>query len=1186
MDIPRASPRNTQRQPPPKSGQHSRQASSAVPVARTTVKSVGQTNWSPATESSVTKSSSWSSSTETSDEKPSLKGSHISKAVDDFQRPQSRRRNGTGSVKSRGEDTDEQSKMDRRNESTTRNAQEGTSSAVRDIKRPEEFQHRKSTTSLPQRTSRRQDTGPGPPVPVPRRDISPRPATPVDTTPQTNDPMDLTATSVKDRVLLATVTHCTELSRKGDPHPRHALILRKSMVKDVVSILCGPVSERSAATPAERCDGIVQPLTRPSLSPSTKPRPAPRSPYLKKSNGTNDERAQIAETSGEHAPSSTTDTPYVTAASSPLVAPEASSLPSLRGERRTTCCNPDLLHDESVNDSLRGTRISSPEQKAAKPSIVELDKQPLSLSHKMSDAGSKKLKAAPENVNGVAAESAATSSKRSSYVTAGETINKLKEEPRAADNAKGAAVTNYGGRPVTVTQEGKRKSQQGSDKARPDNDGTAVQKCSKSTTAQKSSHTGLWPAGTAAKALTVEKQIVENTDQLVPKGEAVNNVHKPPVANEGKRMTNESPDGEKQAKSVKIAPEQLLTSLEVNDTSQGSTKTTRGHFVRCRSPCLWFEDCRAATERVTTLICLVLAVVILYFVARPMYVREVVVQADEVTPCQDEWCDRLGLWLLPNKSNLAKEPCVDFYGYVCYDWTVGRENKPLLGDVAETAYRMISDRIEKSTLPPEMRNDLDMFVAFIKVCLADPSFNDTVSEWMSLIRYELGKDFLVLRDWNLSRIVQATIKHNLIYGLPTIMGLRVGRSHFQPTQARLFLSVDGCFITLFSLSSGDSRAIESLIGEIIDELPEFRDVINAVTQVKRLALAINLIRGKLTEELMSCRNLHVIVRGVDSSTWLKEINRYVPVNATLNNASVLHVREVTSHGELQRVLLERPFEITALYINLIMVGQILQYRQRHAAYVDSKLHVCMHASRDAFRNQWSKLMMDVAGLHVMVKYLENLFKDIKHGLVNDLRARNVTGLSMLAVGALLNKTQLRPLIDFKIENDTVYRAPQLSIGYHMPQYLVQTSAFQTKRSFHQIMDEYSLVSNKEPFTLIPKYNINDLSISVHFFMLFPPVFYVYREEQFHNFATLGVLMALELIREAGRRSLLNSRAAAQSGQTCGLQPATGNDTQIQELLVWELGVSAALRSLDIYAKRTMSPPRDATLRTATEDGVL
>ncbi|KAH7940317.1 hypothetical protein HPB52_023031 [Rhipicephalus sanguineus] len=512
-----------------------------------------------------------------------------------------------------------------------------------------------------------------------------------------------------------------------------------------------------------------------------------------------------------------------------------------------------------------------------------------------------------------------------------------------------------------------------------------------------------------------------------------------------------------------------------------------------------------------------------------MYVREAAAPIDKAAPCLDEWCDRLGLWLLPNKSNFAKDPCHNFYEYVCYDWSVGREDTSFLGSVVGSAYNIISDRIARSTMPALTRNDLDLFVAFTKVCLADPSFNDSVSEWMSLIRYEMGDDFLVLRSWNWSRIVQATIRHNLLYGLPTIAGVRVGRTQHQPNRAGLFLSVDACLITLFSLSSGDTPAIVSLLTEIIDELPEFGDVVNAATQVKRLALAINLKRGAPFEEKMSCRSLGAIARGVDASTWLKEINRYVPANMTLDNDSDVRIREVTRHSDLYHAFEGRPPAIRALYINLLTVGQILQYRQSHATNVLPKLRVCMHASRNAFRNLWVKLVMDVAGL------------------------------------------QLRPLSGPTVENDTVYRAPQLSIGYHMPQYLVQTSAFQVKRSYNQFIDEYSLSGDREAINLKPTYNVDDLTISVHFFLLFPPVFYVYREEQFHNFATLGVLLALELIREAGRRSLLDWQAAAERGQTCRLEPATGSDAQIKELFIWELAVGAALRSLEIYAKRTMSP---------------
>lgn len=581
----------------------------------------------------------------------------------------------------------------------------------------------------------------------------------------------------------------------------------------------------------------------------------------------------------------------------------------------------------------------------------------------------------------------------------------------------------------------------------------------------------------------------------------------------------------------------------------------------------WLEDCRSACENVTTVVAFVLVVVILYGVARPMYVRESSAQVNAVAPCHDEWCDRLGLWLLPNKSHQEKDPCDDFYERVCYEWNVGRENTSFVSSVVDSAYSIISERISRSPMPPVTRNDLDQFVAFIKVCLADPSFNDTVSEWMSLIRYEMRDDFLVLQTWNWSRMIQAVIKKSLLYGLQTIVGVRVGHRQDDPNKAGLFLSVDGSLISLFSLTSNDTRAIMSLLREIIDELPEFRNVTNAATQVKRMALAVHLKkRGRLVMGSMTCQNLSFIARGVEASTWLEEINRYVPAASRLDRYSIVHSYETIHLRDLFSALEEYPIETRALYINVLMVGQILQYRYDHATRMLPKLRVCMHASRNAFRNQWAKLMMDAAGLRVQVKYLGSLFENVKEGVILHLERRKVSDLTKLAVAALVNKTKLRPMSSVKTQNDAIYRAPQLAIGYHMPQYFLQTSAFQSQRSINQLVDAYGLIDDKGENTLKPMYNMNDLTIGVHFLLLFPPVFYVYREEQFHNFATLGVLLALELIREAGRRSLLDWRVANASAR-CHVD----SESDARELFNWELALGSALGSLEMYARQRMSP---------------
>ncbi|KAH7933932.1 hypothetical protein HPB49_019326 [Dermacentor silvarum] len=555
---------------------------------------------------------------------------------------------------------------------------------------------------------------------------------------------------------------------------------------------------------------------------------------------------------------------------------------------------------------------------------------------------------------------------------------------------------------------------------------------------------------------------------------------------------------------------------------------------------MWLEECRFACEGASTVVALVLVALILYAVARPMYVHDSAAQVITLQSCRGDWCDRLGLWLLPNKSNPEKDPCDNFYERVCYDWNMGRENTSFVRGVVDSAYSFIIGRISRSSMPSLIRNDLDRFVAFLRVCMADPSFNDTVSEWMSLIRYELGDDFLVLRQWNWSRLMQAAIKMSLVYGLQTIVDVRVGRRQDKPDKAGLFLLVDGCLISLFSLNRSDTRAIMSLLREIIDELPEFRDVTNAATQVKDIAYFIHLKRKEPVKKTMLCQNLGSIVRGVDASTWLREINRYVPANMSLENDCIVHTHEATDHRNLFPALEEYPAETRALYINVLVVGQVLRYRYSYVTRAMSKLHVCMHASRDAFRHLWVKLMMDAAGLQVQVRYLSRLFEDIKQGVIAHLERREGSNVTKLAMVALINKTKLRPISSAKIENEGIYRTPELAIGYHMPQYYLQT---------------------------------------VPFLLLFPPVFYVYRDEQYHNFATLGVLLALELIREAGRRSLLDWRAANESAQ-CRTElylrlPGTGSDEPAQqaatEVFMWELAVRAALRSLEKYAKQSMSP---------------
>ncbi|XP_065300390.1 uncharacterized protein [Dermacentor albipictus] len=1009
------------------------------------------------------------------------------------------------------------------------------------------------------------------------------------------------------------------------------------------------------------------PLKRSSLSPTAKPLCAPRSLSVQKPNQANDRQRQTKfSTAGENGLSAITDTPCFTAMTSlspPDVAKPASLLldsrakteatpskakrvlerppnsftvqevpqlvnstkdsaaskctgqgnqpggsvvPSWREKlkRRSTCCAPDVRHDESVNDSLRGTRFSSSEQKVLERSEIESREQPPVFPNKTSDVDLEKLKTHSENMNGATAP-VTTWLKMAN--DAGETMppKKLTKEPRAVGNAKTTALRDEGTRITSVITKVRDKDEKGGEKSRQgdlvadkrrshpvtdDVSYTMAQKSSRSTAAKRSVQTGFESAGGnfgTLKVLLAGKQVVENLEVSVPNVDASTGAQKLPAVNdsakdlEGTKATSEVLNGEKRdpslrAKAVKILAEHTAISpspLVSNEDSQEEAQS-----IKLDEGDMWLEECRFACEGASTVIALVLVVLILYGVARPMYVRDSDAQIIRLQSCHGEWCDRLGLWLLPNKSNPEKDPCENFYERVCYEWSMGRENTTFVRSVVDYAYNFVIGRISRSPMPSFIRNDLDQFVAFLKVCMSDPSFSDTVSGWMSLIRYELGDDYLVLRQWNWSRIMQAVIKKSLVYGLQTIVDVRVGRRPDKPDKAGLFLSVDGCIISLFSLNRSDTRAIMSLLREIIDELPEFQYVTDAAAQVKDIAFSIHQKRKEPVKKSMLCQNLESIARGVDTSTWLSEINQYVSANMSLENDCIVQTHETTDYRNLFPTLEEYPTEIRALYINVLMVGQVLRYRYSYVTHMLSKLHVCMHASRGAFRHLWVKLMMDAAGLQVQVRYLSNLFEGVKQEVIAHLERIEGSKVTKVAMVALINKTELRPISSAKIMNESLYRYPQLVVGYHMPQYFLQTLAAQAKRSVNQVMDEDSMIDFKGEAILKPTYNTDDLTISVPFLLLFPPVFYVYREEQFHNFATLGVLLALELVREAGRRSLLDLRAANENAR-CRIQrylrlPGTGSVDPAQhdatEVFMWELAVRAALSSLENYTEQSMS----------------
>ncbi|KAK8774956.1 hypothetical protein V5799_010511 [Amblyomma americanum] len=683
-----------------------------------------------------------------------------------------------------------------------------------------------------------------------------------------------------------------------------------------------------------------------------------------------------------------------------------------------------------------------------------------------------------------------------------------------------------------------------------------------------------------AKVLLMGEQASNSSVLGESKIDAPSDVRKPPGAgsDDAERHTTEgnAPDGRGHerrppAKAVKIAHR---TSLIENEEILEATQLLKRREVNA-----WLENCRLACENLSSMVALVLVVLIIFHVARPMYVGDSVPEVVALRTCYDQWCDRLGLRVLPNKSNQGRDPCGNFYLRVCYEWNVGHENTGFVGGVIDSAYGYTRDRIYRSQMPAVVRNDLDHFVIFLRVCLEDAHFQAPLSEWMALIRYELRHDFLVKPHWNWSRMVRSVIKKSLVDGLQTIVGVRVGRQE-RSQKADLFLFVDGCLLSLLSVKTNQTRVVASLLAEIIDELPEFRDRMDVVAAVIRMSLAISRERKYVVKRQAYCSELASFTTGVGAATWVNEINRHVPADMRLADECMMMVYERISRSRLFNLLEEQSTEARALYINLLMVGQVLRFRYGLVASAQPKLRVCMQASRGAFRHLWVRLMMDVVHLHVQVRYLEELFENIKQGIVADLERRGGSNVTKLAVVALVNKTQLRNMSRASVADEAVYRGPHLAVGYRLPQYFLQTLAFQTKRSVNFLVDDESLADDEEMTSLRPVYIQRDLTISVPFFFLFRPLFFVFDEEQYHNFATVGVLMAVQLIEEANRRSLLDKNAANKSA-TCrverylktvgtgGDQPASPRPPSV--LFAWEVAVNVALRSMEKYVQRNMSP---------------
>ncbi|XP_064476192.1 uncharacterized protein LOC135390128 [Ornithodoros turicata] len=520
------------------------------------------------------------------------------------------------------------------------------------------------------------------------------------------------------------------------------------------------------------------------------------------------------------------------------------------------------------------------------------------------------------------------------------------------------------------------------------------------------------------------------------------------------------------------------------------------------------------------------------------------------------------------------DPCKDFYGYVCSRWKDLSATVTFADETESAYYAKIHNSILSETPRAGDRFGKHILVGLYHACYVSItrgtiSLQDVLNESSKYLNISS-----VLSATDFSSLVQQISRISLTLGVHSTFCFGYRR-----VDLAVYFHVQVQKSLLYKIAFAGNGRIQSsnpLTERYVREVTRSLNMYTEVNQVLQLdSFIYEVTDPEATTAWVNFSDVNKLLQGPSVDVLVKLINNIVPSNRAVRPSDKVRVTGYEMLQRVQEALKNASMKLSAVYVSLhLLMDTTIEYFMRSTSPIlVTARRTCARIAHKALGYNWRFLVSAMAELHRDASSLKIMGRATKSFLLDhtswmDASTRKEMKASLQGLDFFTyDPEDLMPTgtdySDFQVPNGSyaqIYFAVRKFIGSSE----ILSKAADSISRWHDRIGVARFTDVLRRIMVPPVYQ-------------FPPMYYTGADvPPYINYATIGVLMAIEMIRSfdaskiqwssKGMQKLRDTRLCLKNiRNTLGLKESTEFDGE--EIFAWAYGLRVTYETLKATVKR-------------------
>ncbi|XP_064475934.1 uncharacterized protein LOC135389829 [Ornithodoros turicata] len=484
--------------------------------------------------------------------------------------------------------------------------------------------------------------------------------------------------------------------------------------------------------------------------------------------------------------------------------------------------------------------------------------------------------------------------------------------------------------------------------------------------------------------------------------------------------------------------------------------------------------------------------------------------------CTTDECEQL-LESVTNFLDKNVDPCKDFYGYVCSRWKDLSATATFVDETESAYYAKIHDGVLS-----EVPSAGDRFGRHILVGLYNACYVSITQDHVMSLQDVVNESSKFL---NISSLLSATDFSSLVEQLSRISLTLAVHSTFSLGYLRadfaVYFHVRGeksLVHKIASASKGRIRPNNPLAERYIKEVTRSLQIVevNQVLQLDTFVYEVTDVEAATT--LVNFTDVHKLLQGPSEDVLLQLVNSIGPSNRAVRSGDPALVTGYEMLQRVQEALRNAPMNVSTVYVSLhLLMDTTIEYFMRNTGpKLVTARRTCARVAEKALGYNWRYLVSAIAGLHRDATLLKIMGRSTKSFFLDHSSWMDPSTRKMM-------NTSLQDLDFFTYDPEDLKPTGADYSDFQLPNGSYTQMYFEVRKlivSSEILSNEAALISGWHDRIGVARFTDVLRKIMVPSVYQFPPMYYTDADvPSYINYATIGVLMANEMVRSFGTRKI-------------------------------------------------------------------